>query len=93
MRLRLREHFNIVVNGVVRDFGSKDQSKTQTETHSVKEPLYSVTLHGTVYYAELFTLRCKRELGQTPLGFIPIFPFPFLFPVPIPCSLNEPLIL
>ena len=33
MRLRLREDFNIVVNGVVRDSGGKDQSKTQT--HSV----------------------------------------------------------
>ena len=40
MRLRLcsREHFNIVVNGVVRDFGDKDQSKTQTQTRSVDEP-------------------------------------------------------
>ena len=25
MRLRLREHFNIVVNGVMRDSGGKDQ--------------------------------------------------------------------
>ena len=33
--LRLRQNFNIVVNGVVRDFGGKDQSKTQTLTHSV----------------------------------------------------------
>ena len=38
LRLRLREKFNIVVNGVVRDFGSKDQSKTQTQANSVNGP-------------------------------------------------------
>ena len=32
MRLRLHEQINIVVTGVVRDFGSKDQSKMQTQT-------------------------------------------------------------
>ena len=34
LRFRLRENFNIVVNGVVRGFGGKDQ----IETHSVNEP-------------------------------------------------------
>ena len=34
LRLRLREHFNIVVNGAVRDPGGKDQRKTQTHTHT-----------------------------------------------------------
>ena len=32
--LCLREHFNIVVNGVVRDSGGKDQSKTQMQNDS-----------------------------------------------------------
>ena len=36
--MHLRENFNIVVNGVVRDFGGKDQSKSQTQTHSINEP-------------------------------------------------------
>ena len=35
MRVCLREH-NIVVNGVVRDSGGKDRSKTQT--HNVNGP-------------------------------------------------------
>ena len=35
--MRLREHFNIVVKGVVRDSGGKDQIKTHT--HSVNVPL------------------------------------------------------
>ena len=35
MRLRWREHFNIVVNEMVRYFGVEDQSKTQTQMHSV----------------------------------------------------------
>ena len=39
VRLRVHEHFNIVVNGVVRDSGRKDQSKTQTHTHTVNGPL------------------------------------------------------
>ena len=34
----LREHFNIVVNGVVGDFGGKDQSQTQMQTRSVNKP-------------------------------------------------------
>ena len=38
VRWRLREYFNIVVNGVVRDSGGKDQSKTQTHTHTVNGP-------------------------------------------------------
>ena len=38
LRLRVRGNFNIVVNGVVRDFSGKDQSAMQTQTHSVKEP-------------------------------------------------------
>ena len=38
MPMRLREHFNIVVNRVVRDFGGEDQSKMQTQTHSVNGP-------------------------------------------------------
>ena len=42
MRLHFRENFNIVVNGVVRDFDGKDQSKTQT--HSVNE-LFTVSHH------------------------------------------------
>ena len=37
VRLRLREHFNIDVNGVVRDSSGKDQSKTHT--HTVNGPL------------------------------------------------------
>ena len=42
MRLRLREKFNIVVNGLARDFGGKDQSKTQTQAqaHSVNGPSF-----------------------------------------------------
>ena len=39
MLLRLRKHFNIAVNGVVRDSGGKDQSKTQKQTHSLNGPL------------------------------------------------------
>ena len=39
VRLRSRKIFNIVVNGMVRDSGRKDQSKTQTQTHSINEPL------------------------------------------------------
>ena len=39
VRFRLRETFNIVVNGVVSNSGGKDQSKRQTQTHSVNGPL------------------------------------------------------
>ena len=35
MRLRLRENFNNVVNGVVRDFGGKDESKMQIQTQQI----------------------------------------------------------
>ena len=38
MRVRLREHFNIIGNGVERNSGGKDQSKTQTHTHTVNGP-------------------------------------------------------
>ena len=33
---RVREHFNVIGNGVVIDSGGKDQSKTQT--HAVNGP-------------------------------------------------------
>ena len=32
VRLRMREHFNIVVNRVVWDSGGKEQNKTHTHT-------------------------------------------------------------
>ena len=49
MRLHLREHFNIVVNGVVRDSGGEDQSKTHT--HTVNEPLLqNITLQSKTFF-------------------------------------------
>ena len=36
--MRLREHFDIIVNEVARDFGSKDKSKTQMQAYSMIEP-------------------------------------------------------
>ena len=41
MRLCLRLHNNIsvVVNGQLRDFGGEDQSKMQTQMHSMNEPI------------------------------------------------------
>ena len=38
LRLCLRENVNIAVNGVVSDSGGKDQSETQTHTHTVNRP-------------------------------------------------------
>ena len=45
-----------------------------------------------ICYAELFTLHLDMEWDWTPLGFIPIFPFPIPFSVLVPCSMNEPLL-
>ena len=36
--MRLRENLNIVVNGVARDSGGKDQNKTQFLTRDVNGP-------------------------------------------------------
>ena len=37
--MRLRENLNILVNGLVQEFGGKYQRKTHLQTHSVNGPL------------------------------------------------------
>ena len=36
--VRFREHLNIVINGVARDSGGKDQIQRRTHTHTVNGP-------------------------------------------------------
>ena len=41
LHLHLSENFNIVVNGLVQEFGGKDKRKTQMQMHSGNGPLAS----------------------------------------------------
>ena len=54
LRSRLCE-INIVVNGVVRDSGVKDQCKTQAKTHSVHGPLVKLKDTGGLFKSPVRT--------------------------------------